>query len=82
MKSPETYLPFMPEQVGAERVEMVLGKHSGRAAFKARLEKLGIALDDEQLNRFTTMVVQAPKTAWEDTDTLMRETAENIRAGT
>ena len=81
MKNPETYLPIMPEQVGGDDIEMVLGKHSGRAAFRARLEALGIELDDEELAALSARVVEAPKDAWVEPDTLLRETAEAIRSG-
>ncbi len=81
MKNPETYLPFMPEIVGAEKIEILLGKHSGQAAFKARLEKLGLALGKEELVQFMHQIVDAPKAAWEDEDKLIRETVEAIRAG-
>jgi hypothetical protein len=55
----------------------------GKVAIAKGLAELGIdSLDDEQLKRFMAMVVEAPKAAWEDTDKLLRETAENIRTGT
>ena len=48
MKKPETYLPFLPEVVGAPPVRLVLGKHSGRHAVKHRMEEVGVTLNDEQ----------------------------------
>jgi 2-isopropylmalate synthase len=38
-----------PEDVGVSESAMVLGKHSGRHAFKDRIKALGYALTDEQL---------------------------------
>ncbi len=38
-----------PEDVGVSTDNLVLGKHSGRAALKARAEKLGFTLADNQL---------------------------------
>ena len=46
-----TYEIMTPESVGLTASALVLGKHSGRHAFKKRLEELGYDLDDEMLNR-------------------------------
>ncbi len=46
-----TYEIMTPESVGLNASALVLGKHSGRHAFKKRLEELGHDLDDEMLNR-------------------------------
>ncbi len=52
LKHRETYEIMRAEDVGWNANRMVLGKHSGRAAFRARLEELGINTgSDEQLNR-------------------------------
>jgi 2-isopropylmalate synthase len=42
LKHRETYEIMRAEDVGWNTNKLVLGKHSGRAAFKARLEELGI----------------------------------------
>lgn len=49
LKSPETYEPFDPAEVGARR-RLVLGKHSGRAALRHALAWHGIAPDDHELS--------------------------------
>ena len=46
-----TYEIMRAEDVGAEAAVMVLGKHSGRHAFKDRLEKSGYRLTGEQLDK-------------------------------
>ena len=46
-----TYEIMTPESVGLSASALVLGKHSGRHAFKKRLIELGHELDDEKLNR-------------------------------
>lgn len=46
-----TYEIMTPESVGLTAGTLVLGKHSGRHAFKKRLEELGYDLDDDMLNR-------------------------------
>ncbi|KAG0344225.1 hypothetical protein BG004_004623 [Podila humilis] len=41
LKNKTTYEIIAPETVGANTVNLVLGKHSGRAAFRSRLQELG-----------------------------------------
>ena len=48
MANPLTYEIMKPEDVGAAGTELVLGKHSGRHAFRDRIEQLGYALTPEQ----------------------------------
>ncbi len=51
LKEPTTYEIIRPEDVGFTGTGLVLGKHSGRAALKARLKHLGIELSDAELLR-------------------------------
>ncbi len=51
LKEPSTYEIIRPEDVGCVGTGLVLGKHSGRHAFKVRLESLGFTLDDDQLDQ-------------------------------
>ncbi len=46
-----TYEIMRPEDVGLDQNRLVLGKHSGRHAFRARVEHLGIRLDDAALEK-------------------------------
>lgn len=48
LKHRETYEIMRAEDVGWSTNKMVLGKHSGRSAFKARLVELGIDFETEQ----------------------------------
>jgi 2-isopropylmalate synthase len=48
---PATYEILRPEDVGLSRSHLVLGKHSGRHAFRERVEALGFELDELELNR-------------------------------
>lgn len=41
LKHAETYEIMTPESVGLNRSSLVMGKHSGRAAFRAKLKELG-----------------------------------------
>jgi len=50
LKNPNTYEIMRPEDVGISKTELVLGKHSGRAALRERVGHLGYHLADEQLN--------------------------------
>ena len=52
IKNPETYEIMTPKSVGVPTNNMVLGKHSGRAALVAHMEGLGFHLDDEQVVPF------------------------------
>jgi 2-isopropylmalate synthase len=51
LKNHQTYEIMRPETVGLSRSSLVLGKHSGRHALRARLEDLGYTLSQEQLDR-------------------------------
>jgi len=48
LKSRETYEIMRAEDVGWTTNRMVLGKHSGRNAFKTRLQELGITFESEE----------------------------------
>jgi 2-isopropylmalate synthase len=51
LKNKLTYEIFRPEEIGLDLNDtLVLGKHSGRAAFKDKLTKLGFAPSDDELN--------------------------------
>jgi len=51
LKNRETYEIIAPEDIGLNLEDtLVLGKHSGRAAFKDKLAKLGFNLEDDALN--------------------------------
>ncbi len=50
LRHASTYEIMLPEDVGLSRSNLVLGKHSGRHAFRERVVELGFTLDDEQLN--------------------------------
>jgi 2-isopropylmalate synthase len=50
LKNRQTYEIMTPESVGLEKTSLVLGKLSGRAAFKDRLKEIGYDLSDETLD--------------------------------
>jgi 2-isopropylmalate synthase len=51
LKHASTYEIMKPEDVGLDRSKLVLGKHSGRHALKARLQELGFAIEGDLLNK-------------------------------
>ena len=51
LKNAQTYEIMRPEDVGLQRTTLVLGKHSGRHAFRDRVKSLGFDLDEAELNR-------------------------------
>ena len=50
LKHAGTYEIMTPESVGWAKNSLVLGKHSGRAAFRDKLKTLGYQIGDNQLN--------------------------------
>jgi 2-isopropylmalate synthase len=51
LKHFSTYEIMRPEDVGLTRSHLVLGKHSGRHAFRERVQELGFELDELEINR-------------------------------
>jgi len=62
LKERTTYEIMKPEEVGLAGNKLVLGKHSGRHAFRARLAEFGYNLSPEDLNKaFELFKVMADK---------------------
>ncbi len=51
LKNAMTYEIMRPEDVGFQKTDLVLGKHSGRAALNDKATQLGFSLNPEQLNK-------------------------------
>jgi 2-isopropylmalate synthase len=51
LKERRTYEIMRPEDIGIEGSELVLGKHSGRHAFRDRLVRMGFMLNDEEVEQ-------------------------------
>lgn len=49
LKNAETFEIMRPEDIGLSETSLVMGKHSGRAALRAKLADLGFELGDNQL---------------------------------
>jgi 2-isopropylmalate synthase len=49
LKHTQTYEIMLPESVGVAKTSLIMGKHSGRNAFRSKLEEMGHRLSDNQL---------------------------------
>jgi 2-isopropylmalate synthase len=85
LKNSETFEIMRPEDVGLAATNLVMGKHSGRAALRSKLEELGYKLADNQLKdvfvRFKELADRKKEVFDDDLIALMRvgEDAENDR---
>ncbi len=80
LKSRETYEIMRAEDVGWSANRMVLGKHSGRNAFKSRIAELGFEFaSEEEINeafaRFKQLADKKHEIFDEDLQTLISETS-------
>ncbi|MFN3971349.1 MAG: 2-isopropylmalate synthase [Gemmobacter sp.] len=50
LKNVATFEIMRPEDIGLQAKNIAMGKHSGRAALRAKLRELGVELADNQLN--------------------------------
>jgi len=83
LKNRETYEIMRAEDVGWNTNRMVLGKHSGRNAFRTRLEELGIELDSEnELNaaftKFKALADKKHEVFDEDLQALVSDTISDV----
>ena len=68
LKNPLTYEIIVPEKVGVPARRLVLGKHSGRNAFRARLAELGYETTDAELAECYRMAMEQADADKEITD--------------
>ncbi|MBM3567833.1 MAG: 2-isopropylmalate synthase [Alphaproteobacteria bacterium] len=50
LKDAQTYEIMTPESIGLNKSKLVMGKHSGRHAFRKKLDELGLAVGDNAMN--------------------------------
>jgi len=76
LKNKSTYEIMVPESVGISRSTLVMGKHSGRHAFKTRLAELGYELSTEGLDkafeRFKKLADQKKEVFDEDIEAIVQ----------
>ncbi len=77
LKNKLTYEIMTPESVGIPGNKLVMGKHSGRHAFKTRMEELGFELSDEQqekaFKRFKALADKKKEIFDEDLEALIMD---------
>ncbi len=79
LKNAETFEIMRPEHVGIAETNLVMGKHSGRAALRAKLKDLGFELGDNQLKdvfvRFKALADRKKEIFDDDLLALMRDSS-------
>jgi len=77
LKDKTTYEIMRPESIGLVESKMVMGKLSGRHAFRQRLEDLGYTLSEEEINhafeRFKKLADQKKEIYEEDLEVIVSE---------
>ena len=77
LKHTQTYEIMTPELVGVSKTSLVMGKHSGRNAFRSKLKEMGYELGDNALedafNRFKALADRKKHVYDEDLEALVDE---------
>ena len=77
LKNTATYEIMTPESVGVGKSSLVMGKHSGRAAFRSKLKELGYDLGEnafeDAFNRFKALADKKKHVYDEDIEALVDE---------
>jgi 2-isopropylmalate synthase len=83
LKERTTYEIMTPESIGLVKTNLVLGKHSGRHAFRDRLKQMGYELSDDDLNkafeRFKRVADQKKEVFDEDLDAIVSDEMQQIQ---
>ncbi|MGC1456523.1 MAG: 2-isopropylmalate synthase [Nitrospirota bacterium] len=83
LKERTTYEIMTPESIGLVKTNLVLGKHSGRHAFRDRLKQMGYDLSDEDVNkafeRFKHVADQKKEVFDEDLEAIVSDEMQQIR---
>jgi 2-isopropylmalate synthase len=83
LKERTTYEIMRPESVGLVKTHLVMGKHSGRHAFRDRLREMGYELSDEDLNkafeRFKRLADQKKEVFDEDLEAIVSDEMQQIQ---
>ncbi|SMX31469.1 2-isopropylmalate synthase [Actibacterium lipolyticum] len=85
LKNAETFEIMRPEDVGLSETNLVMGKHSGRAALRAKLRDLGYELADNQLKdvfvRFKALADRKKEVFDDDLIALMTDSTSDVGHG-
>ncbi len=86
LKHNQTYEIMTPESVGVAKTSLVMGKHSGRNAFRAKLVELGYDLGDnafeDAFNRFKALADRKKHVYDEDIEALVDEEIAHMHDST
>jgi 2-isopropylmalate synthase len=80
LKNPLTYQVISPEAVGVPAHKLVLGKHSGRNALRARLAELGVIISEDELRECYRQVMALADAKKEITDEDIKRVAGRLSA--
>jgi 2-isopropylmalate synthase len=79
LKNAQTYEIMLPEDVGVKSTSLVMGKHSGRHAFREKLKELGFELGDnafeDAFRRFKDLADKKKHVFDEDIEALVEDEA-------
>jgi 2-isopropylmalate synthase len=83
LKERTTYEIMTPESIGLVKTNLVLGKHSGRHAFRDRLKQMGHELSDDDLDkafeRFKRVADQKKEVFEEDLEAIVSDEMQQIQ---
>lgn len=79
IEEPLTYEPFLPEMIGHHR-KIVLGKHSGCRAVKAKLDACGIDVTKDELCEIVEKVKKSREKGKYINDELFNQIVRSVRA--
>jgi len=81
LKNVETFEIMRPEHIGLHAKNIAMGKHSGRAALRSKLDELGFEMKDNQLNdlfvRFKALADRKKEVHDDDILALLQDSAAN-----
>jgi 2-isopropylmalate synthase len=82
LKEKQTYEIMTPSSVGLTEHKMVLGKHSGRHAFRSKLTEMGLSLNEEEVDaaflQFKKIADQKLELFEEDIEAIVADTIHHI----
>jgi 2-isopropylmalate synthase len=83
LKERSTYEIMRPESIGLVKTNLVLGKHSGRHAFRDRLKQMGYDFSEDDLNkafeRFKHVADQKKEVFDEDLEAIVSDEMQQIQ---
>ncbi len=81
LKNRETYEIMTPASIGRTKGDLILGRHSGKAGFKAKIQELGFDVNEEDLKdlyqRFLNVADKRKEVTDEDVIALLGETGKS-----